>query len=126
MVAAEREDRHDQLAFRGEGFVVDGVLGESGKLLESAMHGMGAGVEPCIMPPDRFADLFRVRGQFVPKAIEINRLAALDQALDIGPAKIEVPDFRIAQLVGPGSDPRQRRVDDDPACDPRRKFAAKA
>ena len=41
VVAAEREDRHDQLALRREGFVVDGILGESAKLLESAMHGAG-------------------------------------------------------------------------------------
>ena len=67
--------------------------------------------------PDCFADLFRVRRQFVPKSVEINALAALNQALDIGSAKIKVPGFGIANwssqgpIPGSGASDRRGGVD---------------
>jgi len=70
-------------------------------------------------------DRFGIGGKFVPKSVEINTLAALDQPLHIRPTEVEVPQQWAAGDFVPGANSRQRRVDHDLARNARGKLRRK-
>ncbi len=120
-LGADREHRHGQLAVRDEGFVVDGVAGKCRELFERGMHCAGPRIERRIMFARRLVDRFRIGGQFVPEAIQINALAALHQTFDVRSAEIEMPEQRALRDFFPVADAGQRRVHRHPTGDAIRK-----
>ena len=60
------------------------------------------------------------RGKLVPEAVEVDALAARDEALHVGPAEPEVPQQRVLQDLLPRADPRHRSVDQNEARHPLR------
>jgi hypothetical protein len=69
------------------------------------------------MAARRFIDRLRIGREFVPEAVEVNALAALDQALDIGPAEVEVPQRRAPHVFIPRTDAWKRSIHGDPSVD---------
>ena len=57
------------------------------------------------MPPRRLVDLFRIGGQLVIKAVEINPLAPGHQPFLVGDREIEVPQKRALLDLFPVGDP---------------------
>ncbi len=68
------------------------------------------------MPALGFIKPLRVPGKFVPEAIEIDALAAGDQALHVRTTEAKVPHGRILCDLIPGPDAGQRRVDHPPSA----------
>ena len=62
----------------------------------------------------------RRRGELVPEAIEIDALAAGDEALHVRPTESKVPQQRILENLVPGAHPRQGSIDQDEPSDPLR------
>src|SRR5262249_17801810 len=112
-LAAERQDRDAQLARREKGLVVGGVLIEGGELREARMPGAGAGIELRVVPARRLAEAARPGRELVPEAVEIDALAAGDEALHVGAAEAEMPEQRVLEYLLPWADAGQWRVDDD-------------
>src|SRR4051812_29512562 len=104
MIAAERQDRHLELAAREEGPVVDRVLIEGMELLEAGMHRAGPGIERGIMAPRRLGEPRRIGRKFIPEAIEIDAFAPGDQPLHVRPAEAEMPEQGILQYLLPRPD----------------------
>src|SRR4029077_3945014 len=65
----------------------------------------------------RFIKPLWVPGKFVPEAVEIDALAASDQALHIPTTEVKVPHGRILRNLIPWSDAGQRRIDRHPSAD---------
>ena len=116
-LGAERKNWHRQLAFLGKRPVIDGILAESGKLVEGGMHRAWPRVELGIVASRRLIDRFRIGRQLVPEPIEVDALASFHQPVDVGPAEIEMPQQRALQDFVPWPDAGQRRIDDDPFGD---------
>jgi hypothetical protein len=125
MIAAERKYRHRELVVGRERFVVGSILREGRELIECAVHRAGACIEPRIVAARCLFDRFGIGGKFVPKPVEINALAALDQPLHVRPTEVEVPQQRAAGDFVPGTNSRQRRVNHDPERNARGKLRRK-
>src|SRR4030088_3254837 len=63
----------------------------------------------------RFIKPLLVPGKFVPEAVEIDALAAGDQALHVLTTEAKVPHGRILCDLIPGADAGQRRMDLNPS-----------
>ena len=115
MIAADRENRHLQLALGEKLLIVDGIIRECRELAaEGVVNRLRPGVERGIMLARRLVDAGGICRQLVVEAVEQDALAPGDQALDVGAAEIEVPDLRILQLVVPVPEPGQRRIHHHP------------
>ena len=55
------------------------------------MHGTGECTEPRIVTARCLFDRFGIGGKFIPKPVEVDALAALDQSLHIRSTEVEVP-----------------------------------
>src|SRR5436305_12016319 len=89
---ADRHYRHRQLtSCREQLLVVDRVLRKGAKLLECVVHGPRPRIKGGVVMARRIVDRLRVGRQLIPEAVEIDALAAGDQALLVRAAKIEMP-----------------------------------
>src|ERR1700688_1149548 len=88
--ATQRQDRHLKLALCKEHPVVGLILAESQELGKARSHCAGLRIERRIMLALRFIEPFPVPGKFVPEAVEIDALAAGDQALHVIPTEAKV------------------------------------
>src|SRR5439155_26614399 len=114
--ATEGQDRHLKLALRKERPVVGRILAERQELGKAGSHSAGLRIERRIMLALRFIKPLLVPGKFVPEAVEIDALAAGDQALHVRTPEAKVPHGRILCDLIPGSDAGQRRVDRYPSA----------
>src|SRR5262245_62790813 len=81
------------------------------------MHGARQGIELRVVITGILAEPARRRGELVPEAIEVDALAAGDEAFHVGTAEAKMPEQRVLQDVLPRSDARYRRVDEHEAGD---------
>jgi hypothetical protein len=79
----QSQDRHLKFALRKERPVVGRILAERQELGEARSHCAGLRIERRIMLALRFIKPLRVPGKLVPEAVEIDSLAAGDQALHV-------------------------------------------
>src|SRR6266403_4965014 len=93
--ATEGQDRHLKLALRKERPVVGRILAERQELGKARSHCAGLRIERRIMLALRLVKPLRVPGKFVPEAVEINALAAGDEALHVLTTEAKVPHGRI-------------------------------
>src|SRR6266705_3783599 len=94
-VATEVQDRHLKLALRKERPVVGRILAERQELGKARSHCAGLRIDRRIMLALRFIKPLPVPGKFVPEAVEIDALAAGDQALHLRATEAKVPHSRI-------------------------------
>src|SRR5437899_6002682 len=80
------------------------------------MHRAGPGVDRGVVAAGRFVDLRRVAGELVPEAVEVDALAAGNQALGIRAAEVEVPQRGHAHDLVPRWDAGYRRIYHDQAA----------
>src|SRR2546421_6946500 len=114
--ATEGQDRHLKLALREERPVVGRILAERQELGKAGSHCAGLRIERRIMLALCFIEALRVHGKLVPEAVEIDALAAGDQALHVLTTEAKVPHGRILGDLIPGSDAGQRRIDRHPSA----------
>ncbi len=90
--------------------VVDRVPVEGGELAEAGPHAALRGVESGVVLTRGLGKMRGVGGELVPEAVEVDALAARDEALHVGAAEPEMPEQRVFQDLVPGPDTRHRRV----------------
>src|SRR4029453_4398807 len=110
MVAADREDGHAKLPhFRKQRFVLFGTSREGGKLTaEGVVNSARPRVQRGVMASRVLIDPRRLCRELVVETIEQNAFPTGHQTLDIRPAKVEMPDQRVDQLLLQGPHSCQR------------------
>src|SRR5258707_7181905 len=104
--ATEGQDRHLKLAMRKEP-VVGRIPAERQELRETRSHYARLRIERRIMLPLRFIKSLRVPGKFVPETVEIDALAASDEALHVRTTEAKMPHgLGLFDLI-PRTDARQ-------------------
>src|SRR5262249_26219721 len=93
--------------------IIDRILVEREELLEPGAHVPRSGVKARVMTPCGLGELLWIGRELIPKAIEIDALAAGHEAFHVGPAKVEMPEKWILQDIVPRPDTRDRRVHQD-------------
>src|SRR5882757_7548519 len=88
--ATESQDRHLKLALCKKRSVVSRIPAERQELGETRSHCARLRIERRIMLPLRFIKPLRVPGKFVPETVEIDALAASDQALHVQTTEAKV------------------------------------
>ena len=88
--STDGEDRHGKFCAL-EGLVVFYVLREGFEVFEAGMHGSGFGVLRSVELACEFVGLSGSGAEIVPNAVEVDALAALDEAVFVGAPKGEVP-----------------------------------
>src|SRR6202048_2224902 len=89
--ASQGQDRYLKLALRKEPPVVGRILAERQELGKARSHCAGLRIERRIMLALRFIKPLLVPGKFVPEAVEIDALAAGDQALHVLTNEAKLP-----------------------------------
>ncbi len=97
--------------------VVCGVLGKGLEVLEAGVHGPGLGVLGGVKGAGGFVGLPGVAGEVVPDAVEVDALAAGDEAVLVRALEREVPEAMVLDDVVPRGNAGDGSVHDDEALD---------
>ena len=110
MIAADRQHRHAKFPhLREQGLVLLGIFREGGKLpAERVVNRAWSRVERCIVAARLLVDAGGIGGEFVIEAVEQDSLAPGNEPLDVGAAKVEMPDSggsgaACSQVPSPGN-----------------------